>query len=86
MQSFVARIYQEGEEFIFEFSPLLTPEGLRFFVTLKGVTSIPFQMEQKRPGIWVIIEAPKVPQQIKALESELQKIIVAHLDTNSNKA
>jgi hypothetical protein len=79
MPHFKKRLQTDFGSPLFHFNRLFTPRGVKYHVAVLDEEQhhVFFNMEVDK-GHWRIIEAPKVPDWIKQLESELSQAIIDH--------
>lgn len=72
---------QNGLTAQFVFSALHSSSGSRYFVTVIGTDeqSYMFTMKPRDDKSWKIIDAPKLPEWIMAIEPKLEEAILEHM-------
>jgi hypothetical protein len=77
MRNFTQSLHVGGEPVQFLFSPVLTKEAKKYFVTAMGLTAEPvnFEMKEKHPNYWTVL-AP-APQWVQTMEAELSRLLLA---------
>jgi len=74
---------QDGLTAQFVFSALHTTSGSRYFVSVIGRNeqAYVFTMKLRDDHSWKIVDAPKLPQWIMAMESRLEEAILENMDS-----
>ena len=81
MEDFSWKIFVNHILLQFHFHKVLNSSHLRYHISVKDATQKAhhFEMERLGQNSWKIIDAPKVPDWIHALESQLEKAILFNL-------
>lgn len=75
MKTFTHTLDVEGRQARFLFSPVITNEVTKYFITVAGLQEgiVNFEMEEARPATWKVLHP--APQWIRMMEAELSGLL-----------